>query len=78
MTVHVLRARSVRPPPHPDHPQQPRLLAGGSRGPGRRRHRLRRAAHRPAAGARPRPPRHPDPRQPRLLPREARDTAEAE
>ena len=49
-----------RPPRHPGHPPQHRLLDRAGRGRPRRTGAVRRAAARPAAGPRPRPPRHPD------------------
>ena len=57
-----------RSPRNPDHPRQPRLLAGGGGRSGWGGGRLRGAARRLSAGAGPRPPRNPDhPSQPRLL-----------
>ena len=63
--VHRAAARPAagprpRPPRHPDHPPQHRLLDRGGRGRPRRTGVVHRAAARPAAGPRPRPPRHPD------------------
>ena len=53
-----LRARP-RPPSHPGHAGQPRLLAGGGWGRRRRRRRLRGSPRRLPPRPRPRPPRHP-------------------